>query len=270
MTSCKDAAMRAYQLLRHGSLDWFDTVSIETQSDCNNRCSYCPVSVKPYRPHKRLETYLVMRVLNELEDTDFVGSLMWGIYNEPMLDERTELFIATARERVPWARQTLFTNGHGLSLGSAQRLFRFGLRNLVVSQHGGYREDIDLWAIIKANPKRIQVNLISDASTLSTRAGYAAVSHPSAHVTRCPSRQLLVSSDGSLPICCNDWKGEHSFGNLHDGKTMRDIWFTPAWVQLRKAVRSGDFTRHKLCRKCTDLGGNVVSGEEWLKMGAKR
>jgi MoaA/NifB/PqqE/SkfB family radical SAM enzyme len=87
-------------------------------------------------------------------------------------------------------------------------------------------------------------------SRLSNHAGAAAPRTDSHMGKRCakPFRELSIRWDGSVAICCDDWRGVYKCGNVvKDG--LIDVWNGPSFVAARKKLYHGlrDFGPCKGC-----------------------
>ena len=69
----------------------FKTVEIETISTCNRKCVYCP-NHSYERPAGLMEEAVFYKLIDELADIGFSGTLSPHFYGEPMLDKRLEKF----------------------------------------------------------------------------------------------------------------------------------------------------------------------------------
>jgi MoaA/NifB/PqqE/SkfB family radical SAM enzyme len=63
-----------------------------------------------------------------------------------------------------------------------------------------------------------------------------------------PFRELSIRWDGSVAICCNDWRGVYKVGNVRP-RGVEHIWLHPAFVAARKKLYYGerDFGACKGC-----------------------
>ena len=68
----------------------FKKIFIETVSYCNNDCIFCPVSSKAgaRKPGNFMSEDLYAKILKELKDISFKGSVGFHCNNEPLLDKR--------------------------------------------------------------------------------------------------------------------------------------------------------------------------------------
>lgn len=111
-------------------------VEVETHSYCNRRCDYCPNVVGDrLGPNVRLKQSLYDRLLSDLAEVSFKGSLVLNSYNEPLFDRAILDRIAEARAALPKARIMVYTNGDYLTPGYVDELAQAGLDYMHVSIH---------------------------------------------------------------------------------------------------------------------------------------
>ena len=54
-----------------------------------------------------------------------------------------------------------------------------------------------------------------------------------------PFRELAFRWDGSVALCCNDWRGEYRIGNIHEN-TLNEIWQSDAFNAARQKLYMGE------------------------------
>ena len=64
--------------------------------------------------------------------------------------------------------------------------------------------------------------------------------------------QMHVLASGTVVLCCHDWLGETTVGNVRDA-TLREIWEGEARRALVSSIRRGE-PRAAICRKCRMVG----------------
>jgi radical SAM protein with 4Fe4S-binding SPASM domain len=113
------------------------TIDLETSSQCNRRCHYCPNS-----KHDRLSSNTFMsdtvftRVIEDLAAIDYCGALHFHGYNEPLMHiENLAVRIREARARLPRARLGIYTNGDYLDAETYRVLEECGIQFIMLSIH---------------------------------------------------------------------------------------------------------------------------------------
>lgn len=86
----------------------------------------------------------------------------------------------------------------------------------------------------------IDVSTSGTHATLNNHAGAGAPPNDNAEGKRCakPFREMSIRWDGSIALCCNDWRGVYKCGNVLED-TLEDIWQGPAFVAARKKLYHG-------------------------------
>jgi hypothetical protein len=149
------------------------SVAIEVNQHCNRRCHYCPVS-RDLKPAADLGWSLFSRIIDQLDELRFDGTLKYHLFNEPLLNPHLEALVAHATERLPRAKSVIYTNGDALTRKRAQSLFAAGVRRFVVTDHGGRAPR----SVVKEAQRRIRtpwstvwVRTIGDSAFLFNRGG---------------------------------------------------------------------------------------------------
>ena len=70
-----------------------------------------------------------------------------------------------------------------------------------------------------------------------------------------PFREVTVTWDGDVRICCMDWRGEHSMGNATDG--LRAVWYGDSFNAARAHLHARDRT-FMPCDLCNKNSGTRV------------
>ena len=182
-TGCNLAAVHAAcpinSPLRYAALDTRAALDDETIVEC---------AVRAYR------------------ELGFSGLVGWVYYNEPLLEAaRMFRLMRAVRDRAPAARFILWTNGT-LIPEACEEYAAF--EQIVVSAYTaeGRRGCTRLTA------KGVQAR-VCDNPALDGRLTYVAPSDPTAPCLR-PFVELIVDAYGNTHLCCYDWHGRSTLGNV--------------------------------------------------------
>ena len=235
-------------------VDHFTEVEVETNTGCNRKCKICPRH-KHEREEGLMSEALYARLLDQLASFGFAGRFSPVFYNEPLLDPRLSPLMRAAKERLPDTFVVIFTNGSLLSREKIEELVAAGVDTLLVSQYSGnLRADARPYAEATRDlPRRlrrhIRYRVLGDDDPLSTSGGLVPVQQPVTR-TRCMQASLsaVVDFRGDVLLCCNDYYGEHKFGNIEQEHIL-DIWNKPHFRELRRQLRHGDF-QLEICKRC--------------------
>lgn len=220
-------------------------IQIETMSQCNYSCSFCPNSHID-SPQGRMSDELIHNIVEQLRD--FRGSIHLHLRNEPLLDKRLEdicdLFASkTAAEIV------IQTNGSLLSFKRAENLLKNA--TLIVNDYD-VRQDVTRSLQSISHPNLIILNR-SGPQRLSNRAGNLRGQLQDRYSGFCvrPFEQMYIAYDGRAIICCQDWMLETVMGNVTN-TTIQEIWHNSKYALLREKLLKGN--RDGICSRC-DFGG---------------
>lgn len=204
----------------YGTSDFFDNINLETSSKCNRKCSYCP-NAQYDRGNLFMEDKTFYKIIDELKELVYIGKICFAFFNEPFLDKRTPMFIAYAKDKLPKCEIGIFTNGdYGIPETKADRV--------IISNHN----DINY----KNTP-------------LNNRCGLITPLNPD-YYPRCKYEdfQVVINFEGKFIICCNDYFGVSSMGNVNNEKII-DIWNKPKYIKLRKDIDKNIFNL-EICKRC--------------------
>lgn len=238
--------------------DVFTQIEIETNTDCNRKCRICPRH-KHERESGLMPDALYSELLDQLASMKFRGRISPVFYNEPMLDPRLPRLMAEAKAKLPRSTIVVFTNGSLLTKQNIEEMVGAGVDTLFVSQYeGNLRADAAPYAeavrdLSPAVRRKVWYRTLGDEDFLSSSGGLVRVQKPVTK-SRCMQASLscVVDFRGDVVLCCNDYNGKHTFGNIGKEHVL-DIWNKPHFVKLRKELRHGDF-QLEICKTCASGG----------------
>jgi MoaA/NifB/PqqE/SkfB family radical SAM enzyme len=257
----------------------FNTLALEITSRCNRSCKFCPVAYNE-RPDERMEWSLVEKALAELGRLKYRGRVEFYIYNEPMRDREYLLrCVRAARELCPRATLMIATNGDYIKgADDILRLLHEGLNQILINCYspGVYGKRVKWIASLSSlasvstddgvysatGPSSRVVQMLDKSDPeefgqgvfgLINRAGNIPEFLPptAAPVERMcvkPFRLLNVNWRGEALLCCNDYHGDVSYGNLGES-TLEQLWNHPVLVTYRRHLLRKDRSL-PLCREC--------------------
>lgn len=169
----------------------------------------------------------------------FRGRIGWHYYNEPLMAEARMWRIMDAIDaRVP-ARYTLWTNGTKWPK-KPENLRRF--EELHVTDYGVPEQPVDREAWRQAVPHvQFQSWPLDSRITAEPRESLAAC--------RRMFTELIVDYFGNVHLCCYDWQGLGSPGNVHTDK-LGDL--VRRWQAIRESISGSMMTPEapEVCRRC--------------------
>lgn len=246
-------------------MDLFEhTHSVEIE--LSNMCSLawvhkrCPLSlnmISPFRHRspKILPAKIVRSVLDTLGEYSYSGAVYFHLYSEETIDPRYFEFVRYAKRVCPTLRVHSVTNGMYLSAQMAREMSEAGVDNLHMTLYGS-KEDCNArheWFIREIMPQfpKDQSNVLHFGKNMDNRiaTNYDGEYLDLDKVCYAPFNDIIVNHEGSIILCCMDWKYEIAFGNLYEKKLdeiMREGPMQAAFDRLQIPDRSV----YDLCRRC--------------------
>ena len=236
----------------------FNQILIETRTDCNRKCSFCPQSITE-RNLQVMDEGLFKKIIDELADLDWSGRIALMVTNEPLLDDRLVDFIKYTRRKSGKFYIDVNTNGNLLNVNKLDELFKAGLDSINIDD---YRRDRDKYPTkLSKNIQKIEDNFVNNPKVnifyrhyfedLSNRGGSmdsGPVDNPQKH-TFCsdPFVRMVISPSGDVVLCCMDYFYKEKFGNVNK-QSMQEIWNSKRFKDVRTSLVNKD--RKGLCAQC--------------------
>ena len=238
----------------------FTSVSIETTTVCNLKCSYCPHSTDAAKPPAYMPDEMFFRIIDSLYDyaPSYSGTIAPSMYGEPLLDKRIETFIRYAKQRFPQSRIELFTNGDFLTTERFFSLQEAGVDHYNISQHTPTRSQAlsdTLSTVQRELAEELPITIIKMLERNKfNRGGLVEVEGlpPELCVRQsyCAAAYQNLSFDykGDAILCCNDYQAKHVFGNIVS-QSVGEIWEDRSYRRARNMLMLG-FLPFPICRVC--------------------
>ncbi|HLC81067.1 MAG TPA: SPASM domain-containing protein [Candidatus Nanoarchaeia archaeon] len=264
--------------LHYGTTDMFHSVNIETMTQCNRRCSYCPNSIFDRslpKNNKLMDESLFKKIIDDLAEMKYVGEIVPSFYGEPMMDQRLAQLMAYAHQKLPQSRLKIISNGDFLTVSKYQELVRAGVQEFLITQHSkeigknmcdlfqhfgiAYYENKQVTAFKRAEEK-VQftyrklnfyynrgglLNLKEISSPTSTTPGLETNPLP---VCYRYSNPLVFDYKGDVPLCCQDYNTTVMFGNVKE-LPVKEIWNKPSFKLMREQLRNREY-KLPICKDC--------------------
>lgn len=239
----------------------FDAVQIQTHTRCNFTCKFCPHG-KIELQHGEMSEETFQRVVQGLKELHFTGDIYPYLMNEPLMDKRLVERVAALRAACPKARIWIDTNGSLATAELLEKLVEAGASvvTLEIYLPRGKRMPARYTQMHAALSGKARAHVFlyeRDADAILTnRAGNV----PGRPIPKTPwrlpcerpFRQIYIAYDGSLLLCCQDYRREAIMGNIHT-TPLKDIWHNEAYARVRaEMLRPGRATT--LCERCDYSG----------------
>ena len=271
------------------SSEWLyrpNSINIETVQGCNRRCEFCGTMGMEKKIHY-IDGDTLKQFIRLCKASQFAPNrIRLAGHGEPTLHKDLPYIIALLRRNFPKTQIHLFTNGTVIEKKPelVNRLFNAGLNNMIVDEYTDHRVG-DFFRnnpicqkynvityksgepLLDVNYKKQRIAIVApiDEKMLSTSrklcnhlgAGMPPLEQPLKN-KKCTVifRELTIRHDGNVAICCNDFRGLYFVENIHNCKTLEEIWFHPRFESARKFLYRGDRNFFP-CNLCNVLGNRV-------------
>jgi hypothetical protein len=265
-----------------------NSIQIEPTEGCNLRCSFCGLNGIRDADHdfKYMTEETAQTIAIGIAEAGWAPRVEFAMHGEPTTNPALLQLIALFRAALPRAYLLLETNGSNLvhnAPASLLALFDAGLNTLAVDEYVGVswaqrlratlgdaavvlgQQKIDHHeypASIHGNPhrrnSRKRLVFIAPINTATRGTHCALVNHCGAAAPlddsmagqRCarPFREMSFRYDGSVALCCNDWRGEYVVGNVHTNSVL-GLWHHVRMYAARHYLYHGQRT-FTPCRGC--------------------
>ena len=241
----------------HQHFPLFQQVLIETRTDCNNHCPFCPHHFNK----KQLGVMswgCFVRIIDDLVSIGYNGRVALMVSNEPLLESRLCDMIKYAKQKSPRLFLDITTNGRLLTLGMVDNLFAIGLDDINIDDYRGDRDDFpdklsanlpEIAAAYSNNPKITIQKRRLDESWPNYGGNIPQSIDESLGFCNFPFRKLVISYDGNVVVCCDDFMNQTSFGNVMN-QTLVECWNDEKFNKYRRALLEDK--RIGLCAQCND------------------
>lgn len=252
--------------MHFGTTDFFNDVTIETATECNRQCEYCPNSFSDRsRPEGafKMATSLYQSIIKQLAEIGFKGRISPHGYGEPLLDERLPDLIAYTYRLLPRSKIWIYTNGDFLTPPRYRELVDAGVNRFVITQHGKEMSPAmrELFSYLQRNRRQVDILYIKIDKGLTPLSNRGGLVDPGVRRSpRCgdPDNPLVIDAEGYVVVCANDYFGRVKFGNVGECRLL-DIWRNQEFRETRHGLRSRQYTL-PICLNCTGQAEGVDGG----------
>lgn len=227
-------------------------ISFTLSNICNMAAMHpkCPANLE--MKHKQiLPAKVVLESAKIALENGFKGTFAFHTYNEPTHDPRLCLFVHQIQQLAlqfdsQFAPKDLdfflLTNGFYLTDIICAELFETGFTSIQVSAYG--KKEYDRLVAVSADPRYTVVQQSLDMRMDLYESPYIDLAKP----CHAPLNEIIVHADGSVGLCCLDWKKKHVFGNLNT-ESLADIVTKPEMLAVYDKLSSG-CRNLDMCRRC--------------------
>ena len=248
-------------------------IEISESGTCNRKCSFCPRSAPNFDDRKEfISNSLHEKLCKELKELNYMGTIRYSGFVEPLLDKNIFSLINMARKYLPESNIELVTNGDPLNLVRLNKLFKNGLNRILISAYDSKEDAVKLEALcLKANLNAKQYIVrhryysenqdfgitLSNRSGLMENAEYKieSLKEPLKKPCYIPSYTFFLDYQGDVLMCPHDWGKKLILGSLVKDKFL-DIWFSKQSINVRKMLNNlnRNFSPCNIC----DVDGTMM------------
>lgn len=258
-----------------------------------NFCGLRGMREKGTQPWYRMKKETAERIIAEIKRVGWHSRIIFSMHGEPTLNPNVTKIIAMFRKALPTTVMSMMSNGYGIVHGFGDistehtiservgKLMEAGLNDLIIDYYSAKGDAKTIEDALKGSEFKIE-HLASKVPLYSPKAGHFRVlfnppiqkekainRHLCNHCgaagpldmsyqgKRCarPFRELAIRYDGSVAICCNDFRGEYPIGNIME-QSIEDIWYSKRFEAARILLYAGERS-FKPCYGCNALSHRV-------------
>jgi radical SAM protein with 4Fe4S-binding SPASM domain len=252
----------------------FERMQIESQSNCNRSCWFCPrtydrsgnyLDAAGRSVFNELPTEKILDLLDQAQAMGYRERVTFFHYSEPLLDKRNIMLAREAKKR--GMKPYLHTNGDMLKNDNTLCEEVKQVYGLVVVGLYDYRTTQELeeakryWQnrLAGANLRFSAIGLSGARSAFSNGVPKALVpsdprmATPDLTFANAPCHRplirLVIRHDGEMCNCLEDAHGAFQLGNVFQS-SLKDLWFSERHVQVVTDLIAGRREKYDLCRNC--------------------
>src|SRR6476620_2829998 len=287
INSRREAVINSPSQLR---IPLFERLEIETQSNCNRTCWFCPRTYDRSGAYidgsgmvtlKQMATDKVIDLLDQASQLKFRGLVAFHFFSEPLLDKRNILLATAARER--GMKPLLHTNGDALSKNHTLCEQVKQVYDFVVVGLYDYTNLEELTAakvywknrLCGVDLKFSYIRPVDDRRLPSVGIPRALV--PTVRRTSIPDLiykngpcnrpllRMLIRYDGAFCLCCEDLHAEFGLGSVYES-SLAELWYSDRHVRIIRDLLAGRRASYRLCARCPLAPTGPALGPEKIEL----
>jgi sulfatase maturation enzyme AslB (radical SAM superfamily) len=250
----------------------FERLLIESQSNCNRSCWFCPrtydrsgkyLDAAGKAVFNQMATEKILDLLDQAQALGFRGPVGFHHYSEPLLDKRNIMLAKEARRR--GLKPDLHTNGDALKHDDALREEVKNVYEFIVVGLYDYETNEELeetkrhWRrrLAGANLEFSPIGLSGGRSAYSIGIARALVPSdprmiaPDVTFANAPCHRplirMIIQHDGEVCNCCEDTHGDFKLGSVYQ-HSLEELWFSEHHVRVVTDLIAGQRQHYELCR----------------------
>jgi len=245
-------------------VNWWDeviSVNIETTTYCNRKCYFCPNKDMDKTRQMRMAPATILHIIAELVEVGYKGRVHPYMNGEPLEDPLIVDVVEWIREKLPTNHIALSTNGDFLTPELMDALLTAGLSELQVSCYDDVHKPI-LKHYWNNTPRYVGRVFFTKTDDLDEQCFYnrggnvpeIKCNYDKTEGCWWVGKKLPIDWQGNVLVCCSDFYGEHTLGNVNDN-TIQEIWDTDTFQAYRKAHADDMGVTMPMCADCNRMVG---------------
>lgn len=218
--------------------------------EINNQCVYayqhkkCPVS-KNKEP-QTLPEKIVYDVFDFMAKEKFEGRVSFHNYNETMTDPRLFLFLDRLKKVCPKCYIFILTNAWNLDQQMLNELANHGVKYVEVS---AYNEEESVRVRERViQPKGMTYRVMTNKVLDDRMDIYTGKEVKCRKMCYAPLTEIVIRSSGKIDLCCFDWDGQVTFGDLNK-ESIRKILERGDMLKVYNELKEGE-REFDICKRC--------------------
>lgn len=269
------------------------SIQIEFTEGCNRGCNFCGLRgmrKTGTEPFYFMSKATATHIAEEISRVGWHSRIIFSMHGEPTLNKNWLRLIKLFRKKLPDAKMSLMTNGYEIVKHKSDlnayidEIKATGLNDLIIDMYtpndDGHKikaacdaKDIEYSILGKGIPlygnssKKFRILFNPPIQTdegaainrhLCNHCGAAAPLDFSYEGKRCarPFREMTFRYDGSVALCCNDFRGQYRIGNIM-ATDIAELWQSKRFQAARILLYAGERSAFVPCKGCNALSHRV-------------
>lgn len=236
-------------------------IEISLVEGCFMECEFCALQGLPegFHKYKYMNKSTLEEICKKIVKAGWNSKISIAGHGEPMKHPHIFACIKLMRKFLKHNTIILTTNGYNINNETVHKLFESGISNINISEYIKFpaikkiktelKKEFSVadWEEKTTNPRDLSSKICilapfeyeSKNSThkIINRCGVSELPTKSKQTKRCakPFRDMFISWDGNISICCNDFRKSLNLPNIRDD-SIDNIWNCEYLQSLRKIL----------------------------------
>jgi len=228
--------------LENNPFHYTERVYFELSNLCNYSIFHKKCPLNHQKEVKILPLSVIKGVIDCLSKYQFAREFAFHNYNEPLIDPRLFYLIKYAKEKCPKSYVYICTNGFYFNQTIGEELASFGVSKIHISIYS--RKELERLRKIHLSIP-IQLEVIKLDETLNI---YSCHKLNLKKECSAPLREIIITREAKVSLCCYDWAYIYTFGNL-ERKSLDEIIRDGLMYEVYKRLSRGERFLN-ICKNC--------------------